>query len=361
MLTAAAIHNRFKLAATDVLIGIPTRKSSLMPNSTPPWFLRARIKTRQLMLLIAIGDEGNIHRAAQILKVSQPAASRLLKDLEDALGVSLFERLPRGMRPTWYGETMIRHARIALLSLTQAGSELEALKTGRFGAVTVGAITGPALSLLPQAVGIVAREQPDLRVQILVESSDVLIQRLVENKLDIVIGRLLEAHDKTNLSYERLADEPVCAIARPHHPMLRNSVLTLKQLVTATWIVPPVGSVLRRRFDLMFQETGLGTPPHLAETSSILFTTKMLQESDFVSVVPTEVARYYASYGMIAILPIQLSCTMDAFGIILYKGWLLSPAAKIVLGALKTAARGAYEHVPKTASEPQPGRASMRA
>src|SRR2546423_6804003 len=122
-----------------------------VPTSTP-WFWRPRLKTRQLMLLIAIGDEGNIHRAAEILSVSQPAASKLLKDLEDVLEVSLFERLPRGMRPTWYGEAMIRHARIALSSLTQAGSELAALKTGRFGEGRVGAIIGPSLWLLPQAV-----------------------------------------------------------------------------------------------------------------------------------------------------------------------------------------------------------------
>jgi DNA-binding transcriptional LysR family regulator len=313
------------------------------------------------MLLIAIGDEGNIHRAAELLNVSQPAASKLLKDLEDALGVPLFERLPRGMQPTWYGEALIRHARMALLNLTQAGSELEALKTGRFGEVSVGAITAPALSMLPQAVAIVAREQPDLRVQLVVESSDVLFERLIQNKLDIMIGRLFETHEKTNLSYERLADEPVCAVVRPDHPMLGNSALTLQQLRDAPWIVPPMGSVLRHRFELMFQEAGLGIPPHLIETSSILFTTKMLQQSDFVAVVPTEVARYYASYGMIAILPIQLSCTMDAFGIILRKDWLLSPAAKIVLRALRKAASNTYEYVSDTASEPRSARAGRRA
>src|SRR5688572_26786494 len=193
-----------------------------MPTPTP-WFLRARLKTRQLMLLTAIADEGNIHRAAEIVNVSQPAASKLLKDLEDVLGISLFERLPRGMRPTWYGETMIRHARIALSSLTLAGGEIEALKTGRSGAVTVGAITAPALSLLPQAVAIVAREHPDLRLHLEVESSDVLLERLSQSKLDIMIGRLCERHEKTNLSYDLLADEPVCAVARPGHPMLANS------------------------------------------------------------------------------------------------------------------------------------------
>jgi DNA-binding transcriptional LysR family regulator len=331
-----------------------------MPTHTP-WFLRARIKTRQLMLLIAIGDAGNIHRAAQVLNISQPAASKLLKDLEDALGIALFERLPRGMRPTWYGEAMIRHARMALASLAQAGSELEALKTGRFGDVNVGAITGPALSLLPQAMTIIAREHPDLRVQLDVESSDVLLERLTQSKLDIMIGRLFEMHDKSNLSYERLSDEPVCAIARPGHPMLSSRTLTLKQLEQAPWIVPPMGSVLRHRFELMFQEAGLGIPPHLIETGSILFTTKMLQESDFITVVPADVARYYASYGMVATLPIELSCTMDAFGIILRKDYLLSPAAKVVLRALKTAAVGTYDYVPESAPEAAPTFASLRA
>ncbi len=331
-----------------------------MPSNTP-WFLRARLKTRQLMLLIAIADEGNIHRAAEILNMSQPAASKLLKDLEDVLAISLFERLPRGMRPTWYGETMVRHARMALASLTLAGSELEALKTGRFGEVSIGAITGPALSLLPQAIAIVAREHPDLRVQLAVESSDVLLERLTQSKLDIMVGRLFERNEKTNLSYERLADEPVCAVVRPGHAMLTGPALTLQQLEQAEWIVPPMGSVLRHRFELMFQEGGLDIPPRLIETSSILFTTKMLEQSDFVAVVPTEVARYYASYGMIAVLPIQLSCTMDAFGIITRKDWLLSPAAKVVLRALKTAAVSTYGYAPETPPDPRPVRARVRA
>ena len=62
--------------------------------------------------------------------MTQPAASKLLKDLEDMLGVELFERLPRGMRPTDYGATLIRHARMALASLSQAHDEIEALKAG---------------------------------------------------------------------------------------------------------------------------------------------------------------------------------------------------------------------------------------
>lgn len=316
-----------------------------MPVSTP-WFLRARLKTRQLMLVAAICDEGNIHRAAEVLNISQPAASKLLKDLEEVLGVSLFERLPRGMRPTWYGETMIRHARIALSSLSAAGKEINSLKSGSFGEVSIGAITGPALSLLPDAVSIVAREHPKLRVQLEVESSDLLLERLSQGKLDFMIGRLFERHDKSNLTYERLADEPVCAVVRSGHALFSTRNLTLTKLESHPWIVPPAGSVLRHRFELMFQEAGLTIPSQLIETSSLLFITKMLQQSDFIAVVPTDVARYYASFGMLSVLPIQLSCRMDAFGIVSRTDWLLSPAANVVLHAIKAAAVACYDYQP---------------
>ena len=253
-------------------------KKDMSATSTTPWFIRARLKTRQLMLLTAICDEGNIHRAAEVLNMSQPAASKLLKDLEDMLGVSLFERQPRGMRPNWYGETMIRHARIALSSLREAGQEVDALKTGLSGHVSLGAITGPALSLIPQAIMIVARENPKLRVELSVESSNVLIEQLAQGKLDIMIGRLFERQDKTGLRYERLAEEPVCAVVRPGHPLLSAPGLTLAAVEKKPWIVPPAGSVLRHRFDLMFREAGLSPPTQLIETASLLFVTKMLQQ-----------------------------------------------------------------------------------
>lgn len=311
-----------------------------------PWFIRGRLKTRQLMLLTAIGDEGNIHRAAETLNMSQPAASKLLKDLEDMLGVALFERQPRGMRPNWYGETMIRHARIALSSLKEAGQEVDALKSGLSGQVSLGAITSPALSLVPQAIMAIARENPQLRVELHVESSDVLIEFLAQGKIDIMIGRLCEGQDNGNLHYEKLAKEPVAAVVRPGHPLLNVPGLDLAAVEKCPWIVPPAGSVLRNRFDLMFCEAGLAPPTQLIETASLLFVTKMLQQTDFIAAVPTEVARYYATYGLVAVLPMRLSCSMDAFGLITRNDWLLSPAATVLLRAIRTAAVSSYGCVP---------------
>lgn len=306
------------------------------------WFIRARLKTRQLLLLVALAEEGNIHRAAQVLNMTQPAASKLLKDLEDVLEVPLFERLPRGMRPTWYGETLIRHARVALASLNQAHDEVEALKAGRFGQVSVGSITAPGLVLLPPAVAQVKQEHPSLRVSLQIETSDVLMERLTHGKLDMLVARLFAQHDKTDLRYEVLAEEPVSAITRPGHPLLSVPNLTLRDALSSGWIVPPSGSILRHRFELMFQEVGLEPPINVIETSALLFTTKMLQQSDMIGVVATDVARYYQSHGIVSLLPMELPCHMDSFGIITRTDKLLSPAAKVMLRALKTTATTVY-------------------
>ncbi|MGJ7484570.1 LysR family transcriptional regulator [Variovorax sp. LT2P21] len=310
--------------------------------TTPHWFIRARLKTRQLLLLVTLAEEGNIHRAAQVLNMTQPAASKLLKDLEDVLEVPLFERLPRGMRPTWYGETMIRHARVALGSLNQAHDELQALKAGSYGQVNVGAITSPALALLPPAVALVKREQPNLRISLEIETSPVLLERLEQGKLDILVARLSEEHNKSQLHYQPLTEELVCAVVRPGHPMLGTAGLALRDVVDAGWIVPPAGSVLRHRFELMFQEDGLAPPINTVETAALLFITRMLQQSDMLAVLAADVARYYAAHGIVALLPLEMPCHMDNFGIVTRTDRLLSPAAKVMVRALQAASLPVY-------------------
>jgi DNA-binding transcriptional LysR family regulator len=311
-------------------------------TSDTHWFIRARLKTRQLLLLVAMEEEGNIHGAAEILNMTQPAASKLLKDLEDMLEVRLFDRLPRGVRPTWYGETMIRHARMALASLSQAHEEIDALKAGRFGSVSIGAITAPAITLLPDAVAQVKAAHPSLRVNVQIETSDVLIDRLNQGKLDMVVGRLFARHDKSDLRYEPLVEEPVAAVVRTGHPLIERPSLKLRDLQGHGWIVPPGGSVLRHRFELMFQEDGLPGPTDLIETTALLFMTKMLGQSDLIGIIASDVALYYQDHGLVAILPVELPCKMDAFGLITRTDRLLAPAAKVMLRALKATAGEVY-------------------
>jgi DNA-binding transcriptional LysR family regulator len=157
-----------------------------------------------------------------------------------------------------------------------------------------------------------------------------------------VVGRLFARHDKSDLRYEALVEEPVAAVVRTGHPLTERPSLKMKDLSGHGWIVPPTGSVLRHRFELMFQEEGLEAPTDLIETTALLFMTKMLEQSDLIGVVASDVALYYQEHGLVAILPVELPCKMDAFGLITRTDRLLAPAAKVMLRALKEAARNVY-------------------
>jgi DNA-binding transcriptional LysR family regulator len=306
------------------------------------WFLRARLKIRQLLLLVALAEEGNIRRAAKTLNMTQPAASKLLKDLEDALGVSLFDRLPRGMRVNWYGDTMIRHARAALSTICQAHNELQAAKIGQFGQVHIGAITAPGLVMVPQAIDGLISTHPHLQISVQIEPSNLLVERLVRGKLDIVVGRLAPDSHSAALRYESVGEELIVAAARIDHPLLSRGGLSISDLMTCRWILPPAGSALRHRFDLMVQELNLAAPLNSIETSSLLLSTKMLQQSDMVTLMAAEVAHYYANHSLLSVLPVTLSCQMESFGLITSRERALSLAAKTVLSHLKQSASAIY-------------------
>src|SRR3990170_3396374 len=109
----------------------------MIPNAA---LLYRRLKLRQLLLLRALRDSGNLRRSAAALNLTQPAATRMLQDLENTLGLKLFERSQRGMAPTPYGEAMIRHAGAVLADLDSAREELSALADGSHGRVAVGTL-----------------------------------------------------------------------------------------------------------------------------------------------------------------------------------------------------------------------------
>jgi DNA-binding transcriptional LysR family regulator len=290
------------------------------------------------MLLIAIGEGGNIHKAAHMMNMSQPAASRLLSDIENIIGTALFDRLPRGVRANLYGEAMIRHARIALASLSEAASEIDLLKSGQTGYVSVGAIEGPAIGFVPGAIARVLRRDPLIRVQLQVQGSGQLLEALKDGKLDLVVGRLLGRCDQSSFDYQCLADEPVCAAVRPNHPLLQRHDLDLRDLADLPWIVPPVGNDLRHRFDTMFRDAGVACPEQILEAVSNLVIIRLLEETDHVALLPRGVTEYYAARDLVAVLPIRVACKTDSYGIITRRGRLLSPSASLVLAAFTAAA-----------------------
>lgn len=303
---------------------------------------RTRLKTRQLFLLVALDEARNLHQAATATNMSQPAASKMLKDIEELFGVPFFERLPRGVRPTLYGETMIRHVRLALDSLSQGQDSIATLQAGLSGQVDIGVIITASMTLVPQAIARAKAEAPRLCIGVEMGTSHDLLHQLQRGQLDFLIARILVQNEAVNLRYEALSEETECAVARAGHPLLKRTDLSLQDLAAASWILSPRGSILRHRFDMMFSAADLGPPSNVVETTAISVITSLLLQTDFLHVMPLEVAQAFVQSGELAILPIALPCQMDNFGIILRRDLVLSPGATLLLKHVRATAAVLY-------------------
>lgn len=302
-------------------------------------FIRSHLKTRQLVLLVELGRHGSILHAAQAASVTQPAASKLLADLEHALGVKLFERLPRGVSPTWYGEVMIRRAGAALAELDAAHQEVMELQSGMSGRVAVGAVLTPSTTLLPAAITLLKARQPKVHVAVSVDTSKLLTQQLQNGDLDLVIGRVLDSEAATQLNFEPLTDEPHSIVARANHPLAGRTDLTLQELAVQSWILPPGGSILRDRLTALFLSAGLDQPQQTVETLALPVITSLLSQSDMISALPDELARPYLAAGLLTALEFDLGLRMDAYGIVTRRAHQLSPGAELMLTCLREEAR----------------------
>lgn len=301
-------------------------------------FVRSHLKTRQLVLLVELGRHGSILHAAQAANLTQPAASKLLADLEHALGVKLFDRLPRGVAATWYGEVMIRRAGAALAELDAGHQEVMELLSGLSGRVAVGSVQTPSTTLLPAAIVALKARQPRVQVAISVDTSRLLIQHLQTGDLDLVIGRVLDSESAAQLSFEPLTDEPHSLIVRAGHPLSGRNDLSLPELARHGWILPPSGSILRDRLTALFLSAGLDQPQQAVETLSLPVVTSLLGQSDMVSALPEELVRPYLDAGLLTVLDFDLGLRMDAYGIVTRRGHQLSPGAELMLNCLRAEA-----------------------
>jgi DNA-binding transcriptional LysR family regulator len=305
-----AIHAAFHIAPRC------TAAESLMPPRTHDALLRSRLKMRHVQLIAAIDAQRSIHKAAAKLGMTQPAATKLLSELERLLGFTLFERTTRGTIPTPHGASLARHARVILGTLDHARSDLTAISEGATGKLTIGVLLVVAPVLLPRALLLFKRRNPRISVEVREGTLGGLLPLLLDGSLDLVVGRLTTDFESTGLHFEHCYDESMTLVVRRGHPLRRKRGLRLKNLAEASWIVPTTESAYRHRLDAAFRQDGVEPPGHVIESMSILTNATLLQESDMLGVMPLNVARYYRKLGLLDLLDVPLPPPSGPVGII---------------------------------------------
>lgn len=304
--------------------------------------LLMRLRTRQLLLLEALGRERNLGRAAAALGMSQPAATRLLQQAEEAVGVPLFTRLARGMEPTPSGEVLVRFARQTLVDFRFAREQMGALHSGLQGRLRLGSVPGALPQLLGPALADYKRQHPRVAVSVLVETSDVMLGLLQRGDVDLVLGRPTERHFDDELEIEQLLAEPQVAVARLGHPVLQQPSVALADLVGWPWILQPPGSPQRSRFEAALREAGLHVRLDITETASTVAATVLLESSEMLALMPASLAAHYARLGVLQIVSLQLPLQVPAIHLVMRRHRELSPAAlgfiEVLRGRLGAAA-----------------------
>ena len=306
--------------------------------------LRLHLNTRQLSLLVHLDEDPRLSRAASAAGLTQSAASKLLRQVETALDVKLFERHARGVIPTRYGEILLRHARLALSELGLAHEGILALKSGLSGKAAVGTVTHPGTSLIPMAVARMKQRHAGIVINVDVDSSRQLVQRLLQGSLDIVLGQELDPQGADEVVYEPLAgDEPHAIIASAQHPLAGRKDLQLEDLVEQPWILPPAGSLLRDKVAAKLVERGMPLPTNIVETTSLPLITALLQQSDMVAALPEEAVQSSCDAGQLTVLLGDLPLGVGAFGLITRRNHKLSQAAQLMLSTLRELAPQVYD------------------
>ncbi|VCU68447.1 HTH-type transcriptional regulator GbpR [Pigmentiphaga humi] len=297
--------------------------------------IRSRLRLRHLDLLEALYAAGSVHKAAAQLGMTQPAASKLLVELEEAFGVPLFIRSRRGIAPTPYGTALVQKAGVLLADLEGAREEIAAITRGAKGRVRAGVLQVAQSVLVPRALARMHEENPGVTVMLHEGTSDLLLAGLARGELDCVIGRLMQGSAQTAFRTEVLYEEPIYIVARVGHPLARSTRITAATLARQAWILPPPDAPLRQRIDAYFAEQGLALDVPLAESVSLLANEILLRSTDVLCAMPRGVAQHYARLGVLTILAFQPPWILPPVGVVIRADVAPAPALERFLQAVR--------------------------
>lgn len=276
-----------------------------MPDLTPSVLFNrilGRVRLKHLQLAIAIADLQSLHRAASAIRLSQPAATHALAELESSMGGALFERHAKGMRLTRLGEAVLPLLRASLVPLQAAAGNAALMQQGAASAlIRIGSIAAGINGLLTAAIPAYCALHPSAAIDVHEVTIDNLLESIQEGTLDLAICREPTPLPQGFQFHAALPDEFVIA-CRPEHPLAQQAIVTSAELLSQRWLSPPLTGLGPQQVDSLFDD--LAGVPELCRVSSrsteIIYA--MLADSDMLVCVPASLVRPLVRRKNLAVL-----------------------------------------------------------
>lgn len=262
-----------------------------MYERSPRRALRSQLRLQQLQMLLRLIECGTVRGAAVQLALSQSAVTKSLKELESLIGVPLFDRDARGLRPTPYCAPLEEYARETLLGLENALEAVRALVAGRDGRIGIGVNSGKAEQLLGWCLPALRAAHPRTIIYQRSDRSLALMQQLKAGELDFALLSPPRQIDRSRYSFLPVASDRLLIVAAPTHPLARLPLVPAAALIEAAWVLPPPGDPVREAIAFALLALGTDQPADLIECNADDAALQLALEQRALAVVPEAVAQ----------------------------------------------------------------------
>jgi DNA-binding transcriptional LysR family regulator len=286
-----------------------------------------RIKLRDLHVLMAVADTGSMAKAAARLRISHPAISKTISEIEATLGVRLLDRSSQGAELTAFGEVLLKCGINIFDEMRQGLRSLENLSDPNSGEVRLGCTDIILNSLVPEIVRRFSRAYPRVQLDVkLTNPGEHQIQELRERKIDLLITRATGRQDDFNS--ERLFDEPFVFVVGAQSEFARKRQTALKDIIGGNWVLPAYDSAPGALVAEVFRANGFSPPKPSVKTVAIQLTVSLIASGEFVGILPASVAALSAHRNALKVLPLKSPGPRISAEIVFLKNRTLSPAVE---------------------------------
>jgi DNA-binding transcriptional LysR family regulator len=291
------------------------------------------------MHLSIIADHGSFSRAAAAVNMSQPALSSSIAQLERTIGARVLERGRQGAKLTEIGSVLVRHARALQSQLAHAAEEANLKKLGGDGPLKIGVTPVTAATLVPQALGRLHRENPNISVSILEGVLDEAMTALHDGEVEIVVGPIAVYPASRDLVEEPLVNDPLGIVMRAQHPLARRRSLSLKSLREVSWALPSERSAFRRQLEALFVTAGVQWPTLCLTTNSMTALKAIVMNSDAITIMPRRLIPLETKTRRLTCVPLRDTGRERTLGITWSRRRGLSPIAQRFVSLLREVAK----------------------
>jgi DNA-binding transcriptional LysR family regulator len=207
-----------------------------------PGYNLARFDFVSIRLAVACAQTGSLTSGARNCNLVLPAASRRIRELEDALGDSLFERHSRGLAPTPAGRAFLRHGLVLLQEMDNLVAELADIRQGVARHIQLCSSTAAINQFLPPLLAGYAEARPDVRVEVEEQVSELVVASLREGRADI--GAFVEGPDTHGLDVRDFRKDQLVLIFPHGHRLAGRTPISFLDTLDEPWISLNAGAAM---------------------------------------------------------------------------------------------------------------------